>query len=1156
MEKTTSIFNQAYRGIALFMAIFSVVLFSSFDLTTSFEAGNSTDSPVIDRIPERESITQYPYAESDTVYEVIDADRSPFTGQQPESNFWWPETENDYFNPTTYFSRVDGSQLQFTQFEDGSAHLAGTTSNGSCSVELNIWFVDKTSWADWQAAGGEHKKEGTAGNASNSEDMVFYIIDKTRSTITASGNGCPGTGVLNVEQRPDPEDQNTPNYGAHLGPGGANFDSRIGALGLSTWGWIFDPTCDDRWVMDLNFLIGEAVTPGINAVDDDFSQVFIDGEIGGTLPDSNVLDNDTLDGQPVDPEDIILTSETTGGVTINPDGTITVAAGTPDGQVVIEYTICEVADPENCDSASTIIFVGDAGGGGLDINAMDDDFSQVFIDGETGGTLPNSNVLDNDTLDGQPVDPDDVILTSETTGGVTINPDGTITVAPGTPNGVVIIEYTICEVADPENCDSASTTIQVGPPSSAINAVDDDFSQVFINGETGGILPDSNVLDNDTLNGQPVNPADIVLTSTPSGGVTINPDGTISVAPGTADGQVILTYTICVVSNPEICDTASVTVVVGTGGGDVTIDAVDDVYVVASGSSGVQPGINVLTNDTLDGEPVNADDIVLSSTSTGGVTINPDGSITIAEGTPDGEVVLSYTICEVANPSNCNTASVTITIGPLPVIDAVDDAYEVPSGSSGEISGINVLDNDTLNGEPIDPSDITLTFEVSTNITINPDGTITIADGTPDGVIVVTYTICQIANPSNCDTAEVVITIGIPPEIDAVDDNYSVNTGSSGILPNVNILDNDTLDGEAVNAEDVTITSESTGGVTINPDGTITIAEGTPDGQVEIEYTICQIAFPANCDTATVTITIGPLPVIDAVDDNFVVDTGTSGVQPGINVLDNDTLNGEPVNPSDVVLTSESTGGVTINPDGTITIAEGTPDGEVIIEYTICEVANPTNCDTATVTIIIGGEPALVIDAVDDDFSQNPIDGQIGGIVPISNVLDNDTLDDIFVNPSDVTISSEPAGPLTVNPDGTVSVAPDTSTGTYTIAYTICENANPENCDTAFVTVRVVGPIEVNQMVTPNGDGRNDFLFIRNVDRTITNKLRIYNRWGVAVYIGDDYNNQNNVFDGRSRGRSTLSVNDYLPSGVYYYIFDYQTTEDKVTDSGYIFISK
>ena len=99
--------------------------------------------------------------------------------------------------------------------------------------------------------------------------------------------------------------------------------------------------------------------------------------------------------------------------------------------------------------------------------------------------------------------------------------------------------------------------------------------------------------------------------------------------------------------------------------------------------------------------------------------------------------------------------------------------------------------------------------------------------------------------------------------------------------------------------------------------------------------------------------------------------------------------------------------------------------------------------------------------------------------------------------------------------------------------------------------------IEVNQMVTPNSDGKNDFLFIRNVQLAYNNSLKIFNRWGVAVYEGLSYNNQNNVFDGRSKGRSTVTQEEYLPSGVYFYIFEYQDVNNKnITDSGYIYISK
>uniref|UniRef100_UPI00359329E9 T9SS type B sorting domain-containing protein n=1 Tax=Pricia sp. TaxID=2268138 RepID=UPI00359329E9 len=70
--------------------------------------------------------------------------------------------------------------------------------------------------------------------------------------------------------------------------------------------------------------------------------------------------------------------------------------------------------------------------------------------------------------------------------------------------------------------------------------------------------------------------------------------------------------------------------------------------------------------------------------------------------------------------------------------------------------------------------------------------------------------------------------------------------------------------------------------------------------------------------------------------------------------------------------------------------------------------------------------------------------------------------------------------------------------------------------------------IVVMQMVTPNGDGKNEFLWIENVELALNNSLQIFNRWGMPVYQGKDYNNQNKVFDGRSQGRTTINAQEYL----------------------------
>ena len=105
--------------------------------------------------------------------------------------------------------------------------------------------------------------------------------------------------------------------------------------------------------------------------------------------------------------------------------------------------------------------------------------------------------------------------------------------------------------------------------------------------------------------------------------------------------------------------------------------------------------------------------------------------------------------------------------------------------------------------------------------------------------------------------------------------------------------------------------------------------------------------------------------------------------------------------------------GVTINADGTLTVPANTPAGTYDVEYQICEVANPTNCDTAIATVVV----APVIDAMDDDFTSMPIPAA-GGSTP--TVFSDDTLNGAPFAPADVTPSIVDADGLTgvtINPD-------------------------------------------------------------------------------------------------------------------------------------------
>lgn len=75
--------------------------------------------------------------------------------------------------------------------------------------------------------------------------------------------------------------------------------------------------------------------------------------------------------------------------------------------------------------------------------------------------------------------------------------------------------------------------------------------------------------------------------------------------------------------------------------------------------------------------------------------------------------------------------------------------------------------------------------------------------------------------------------------------------------------------------------------------------------------------------------------------------------------------------------------------------------------------------------------------------------------------------------------------------------------------------------------------------ITPNGDGINDDWIIENVEVFEDNEVAIYNRLGNLVWEGDNYDNNNTLWQG-----GNLSGND-LPSDTYFYIFQSEEGVEK-----------
>ncbi|TYB79442.1 T9SS type B sorting domain-containing protein [Bizionia myxarmorum] len=99
----------------------------------------------------------------------------------------------------------------------------------------------------------------------------------------------------------------------------------------------------------------------------------------------------------------------------------------------------------------------------------------------------------------------------------------------------------------------------------------------------------------------------------------------------------------------------------------------------------------------------------------------------------------------------------------------------------------------------------------------------------------------------------------------------------------------------------------------------------------------------------------------------------------------------------------------------------------------------------------------IAIDDVVVGRADNPIGGPaIGDRIFINDYFNGTAI--TFANYLTFTMTetvADPNGFITFNPLGFVSIAPNTPQGIYYVTYQICENANPTNCDTAQIEVRV-----------------------------------------------------------------------------------------------------
>jgi len=493
---------------------------------------------------------------------------------------------------------------------------------------------------------------------------------------------------------------------------------------------------------------------------------------------------------------------------------------------------------------------------------------------------------------------------------------------------------------------------------------------------------------------------------------------------------------------------------------DDEIFANDDAGVIINSYTGGVAVADVLLNDQIYGSFPTLSDVILSQVSsvnqsgipTTNVILNADGSVTVLPTTPAGTYTLTYQICEIINPSNCDQAIVTIVVV-APIIYAADDAGIV-NGMDGGSAVSNVLDNDILNGSQVIPAEVIISVVTPASdpgVVLDPvSGEVTVAPGTPAGTYIITYQVCDTLNPGNCDQAIVTVTVIAAPIV-ATDDAGSIS-GINGGIAVTNILTNDLLNGNPINPSDITIgfISSTEPGVSL-VGNSVVVAPGTPAGVYYLIYEICEVLNPANCEQATVTITVtNDPPSVTGTTVSTQEDTPITVCLPI----------------SDPDAGSVFTASVCGNPaNGTLGVPT-VSGNQVCVTFTpaldyngadqfcisICDNGKPALCDTAIVTInIIPVDDPPVVTGI---ITNTPEDTPITVCLPISDPDAGSVFTaGICGAPANGTLGT----PVVAGNQVCVTYTPNHDyNGTEQFCIRVCDNGAPVLCDTALITISVI----------------------------------------------------------------------------------------------------
>ncbi|MCX2681606.1 gliding motility-associated C-terminal domain-containing protein [Galbibacter sp. EGI 63066] len=251
------------------------------------------------------------------------------------------------------------------------------------------------------------------------------------------------------------------------------------------------------------------------------------------------------------------------------------------------------------------------------------------------------------------------------------------------------------------------------------------------------------------------------------------------------------------------------------------------------------------------------------------------------------------------------------------------------------------------------------------------------------------------------------------------------------------------------------------------------------------------------------------------------------------------TIEPQSLNPGETgMITADytiTTGDIDVGSVSNTALAEGLdPEGNPVTD--ISGTATDNDEETITALLVITIEPPM---AANDEATT-----QMGQPVTIT-IITNDSGNGAELLPTSIEVVTPPQyGTVSVNENGQVVYTPNKGSkyvGEDTFTYRVQdENGNWTNM--AMVTVTIEG-LFIPNVITPNGDGKNDTFEIIGIDSNSKAKIIIYNRWGNEVYKNYEYDNS---FGGHG-----------LNEGTYFYqlsLIDSEGNDRQYT--GWIFIKR